>query len=285
MFQKKRIRRNKPRRPKKGLRVQFNGMWPLLKGLVSIAGIIFMSLLFILGYDVVTQARFFNAKQIVVTGNKQLSEKAVLQCAQVSKGMNIFSLNLHVARKRLLSNGWVADARVGRELPDQIMVHITEHVPMAIIELADKRYFMDTRGRLFKEWHTDDGGHFPCVTGLDYADIAVPPETSGRAMGELLALAKVLRRVDSPVSFETLSRIHVDRELGFTLFGEGEVRAVRLGFGHYDKKQLRLARVMRYLEGQQGIAAFNNVDLSNEKYVIVAPVWGENMPDKTIRRS
>ncbi len=108
-------------------------------------GLVCMGLLFILGYDIMTQGRMFAAREIAVLGNRQLSEARVLSLAGIDPGVNIFAVNLSLARKRLISDGWIAEARVGREIPDRLVIRVREHVPQAILDLG-KKYVMSREG-------------------------------------------------------------------------------------------------------------------------------------------
>ena len=252
-------------------------------GAVFFIGVIAVSLLFILGHDFVTQCRLFNAKRIVVDGNQRLSTGEVLRIAQVIPDMNIFALNLNVARKRLLANGWVAEATVRRELPDGIVVRITENVPMAVLDLGNP-YIVDRKGVIFKAWETSDGDKLPRVTGLNYADIRTDACRPNEEMDDFLDLIKVLER-GRTMSYRAVSRIHVDKDTGLTLFTSGPVKIVRFGFKPFEKKYQRLSMLMGYLKRENKIQAFKSVDLANENYIVASPVWEETNPEKTIRRS
>ena len=85
-----------------------------IKTTAVVTALLVVSFLFIFSYDFTTQCDYFRADRLMVTGENRLSEKQVLQQAQIKKGRNIFSLNLSKARKRLLAHSWIVEAEVSR---------------------------------------------------------------------------------------------------------------------------------------------------------------------------
>jgi cell division protein FtsQ len=285
LFHKKKTRKNRSKVSRKKFRQRrLFHLRALFQGMLFITGVALMSIMFILGHDMITQGNLFNAKRIEVSGNHRVSKEEVLRLAQVTPQMNIFSLNLNVARKQLLSNGWVADAKVRRELPDGIVIHIEENEPVALLDLG-RSYVIDRAGVIIKEWEATDKNDLLRVTGLDYSDILTDSCRPSDSMDDFLDLIKALQSENSTMPFQTLSRIHVDRDVGLTLYAQGLIKTVNFGFKNYDKKLQRLCVILNYLERQKEILSFNSVDLANENNIVAVPLWEEKTPDKTIRRS
>ena len=61
-----------------------------------------VSFVYIFCHDFLTQHDYFRAKTLVVIGANLLSEKEILTQVQIKNGVNILSVNLATARKRLL---------------------------------------------------------------------------------------------------------------------------------------------------------------------------------------
>ena len=286
LFQKKRTRKNRTKASKKKFRQrQLQRLRLFIQGLCLISGLVFTSLLFVLGHDMVTQGNLFNAERIVVTGNNRLTKEEVLRVANITPKMNIFSLNLNVVRKRLLSNGWVAEAKVRRELPDGLVVDIKENEPLALLNLG-REYAISKTGVIFMEWTTSDTHGLFRVTGLDYSDILIESCRPSDSMDGFLDLIKVLQQNKNVMPIQNLLRIHVDRDLGLTLYTRGPINRIAFGFKNYEQKFDRLCTLMDYLKHQEQICAFDPIDLTNENYIVANPVWKvENASDNTIRRS
>ena len=119
-----------------------------LKMVTAIAVLLLISSAFIFSHDFLTQCDYFNAESLNVTGAHRISDRQVVKQAQISGGMNILSVNLETARERLLANPWIAEAEVSRELPDGIRIPITEHQPLAVLDLG-RKYLINVKGEIF----------------------------------------------------------------------------------------------------------------------------------------
>jgi cell division protein FtsQ len=245
-------------------------------------GIFCLSLLFIFGHDIITQGRMFTARHIEVLGIRQLSESHVLSLAGIQPEANIFQVNLSLARKRLLSDGWIAEARVGRVIPDGLVVRVREHEPAVILDLGEK-YLMSRAGTIIKKWEETDASGFPLVTGLDYSDLPLddPP---GRSFDALLTVLSVARKASGPLSLDRIERIDLDRDLGVTLHAAGPVKTARIGFGKYREKYDRIDRLMGFLTPQLSDQAVEFIDIERDSRVVAGP-FPEVISGKTTRRS
>ncbi|UCD87126.1 MAG: FtsQ-type POTRA domain-containing protein [Desulfobacterales bacterium] len=129
-----------------------------------------ISLLLILAYDAVTQTSYFEAHEITVEGNKELSKQTVLKQAGLKLHENILAVNLNTIRYRLMAHPWVASAAIERALPDTIHIRVKERVPIAIVDL-DRLFYVDERGEIFKPVESSDRVRVPVVTGLSLSGI------------------------------------------------------------------------------------------------------------------
>jgi cell division protein FtsQ len=85
--------------------------------------------------------------RVDVRGSHFLSEGEVRELLGPAVGENILLIDIEALKARLRSSPWVADARVGRTLPDTLNVEIRERVPLALAE-CERLYLMDGDGGL-----------------------------------------------------------------------------------------------------------------------------------------
>lgn len=121
---------------------------------------------------------YLRAERIAVFGAGRVSETDVLQKAGLQPGMNILSVNLSLARKRLSSHPWISEAKVSLRFPPEIRIRIKEHEPLAVFEL-DEKYLANTEGEIFKKWDPLDTPMLPVVSGLRFSDVEIAGEYSG----------------------------------------------------------------------------------------------------------
>jgi cell division protein FtsQ len=261
---------------------------------VGASGVIFTSLLFVFVHDVFTQSEHFQARRIYVEGARRLSTKAIIAQAGVRPGVNVLSVNLAAARKRLLAHPWIAEAQVQREIPSTLRIRVREHTAAAVVDVG-RKFLLNPRGELFKEWDSSDPNDLPVVAGLAAADlrgvdrtsaaggwtlfdssaaVSAPP-LSSRPMDAVLQVLTLGREAGSILPTRELRSIRVDRELGLTLMAYAENRAIRLGYNDYPAKYHLLRDLLAFFRTQPDVADFERIDLTDMNRVIVNPVRAE----------
>ena len=229
-----------------------------------------MSVMFIFGHDYLTQCDYFNVTRLKVEGNCRLTTAQVVHQADIQTGSNALALNLALARKRLLAHPFIADASVGRELPATIVIHIREHVPLAVLDLG-RKFIVNTHGEIFKELEDADAVNLPAVTGLTFADITVGEGPLSMPLSAVLAVLRLGRENHSVIANSSIQRIHVDREIGLTLYTADRIRAVKIGYNDYRKKFQKLESLLSYLQSHKGFLQLESIDLNNLNRIVVTP--------------
>ncbi len=243
-----------------------------LRIMVAITFVMMMSIIFVLGYDFFTQCDYFRASTIEVKGYKSLSKKEVIEQSQINIGQNILSVNLSTVRKRLLSHSWISEAEVRRELPNSIYIGIKEHEPLAILDIG-RKFIINTHGTVFKEWKPSDTNNLPIINGLDFSDLNVPDGEFRSIPFE--AVMNVLQFGQNPESIlynRLIKKIHVDREIGLTLYAFNPTKAIKIGYDNYPGKYDRLKSVFLYLKNKQNFSGFNSIDLINLNRIVLNSV-------------
>ncbi len=268
-----------------------------VKLMLLMAGLIGTSLLLILVYDAVTQSPYFEAKKITVEGCRELSRERILKLTRLKLHDNILSVNVKTLRQTLVADPWIAEAEIERTLPDEIHIRVRERVPIAIIDL-EGLYYLDENGEIFKPAEASDKAMGPIVTGLSLVGFDFENPWGSRLFKSVMEALHLCRRHDSVIPFAALHRVHVDRDLGLTLYAtlapydslampmctpavagsvEGRTRAglnpaaIKVGFGKYESKFSRLRDMVFYLKRQDGFLNLQYVDLDDTDRVVVRP--------------
>ena len=230
-----------------------------------------MSIIFIFGYDLLTQCDYFRANSIIVKGTNRLSKNQIINHIGIDAGRNIFSINLSATRKRLLAHPWIADAEVRRELPDEINIRIKEHKPLAIIDLS-RKFLINNHGEIFKELAASDPGNLPVIIGLEFSDLDVSGKFRSIPFNAVMDVLQLGRKSGSIIPNRLLKVIRVDREIGITLYAFNGIKAIRLGYNNYPDKYERLKNVLFYMEKGDMFLDFDTIDLNNLDRIVVNPV-------------
>nr|HID59904.1 FtsQ-type POTRA domain-containing protein [Desulfobacterales bacterium] len=268
---RKRVRKNfyKNSRAKRWKKVKERFVL-IFKTFLITAAVCLLSLLYILVYDTLTQSSYFNARLILVEGNKRLSQDEVLRQGRLSLGENILAINLSEVRKRLLAHPLIFSANVRRKLPDTIYIRIRERVPVARFDFG-QTYFLDSRGEVFGYCDQLRKVEVPLITGLEISDIT---SAENRSTG-FKSVMKVLRlsRLDGSIlPLSSIGRIHVDQDLGLTIFMRNSDTKIRLGLGHYQAKFNRLRDVLCYLKRGDKVIYPRSIDVEDVDRVVVKPI-------------
>jgi cell division protein FtsQ len=245
----------------------------VLAGISIISG---MSLVFIFGYDVLTQCDYFRAQTISIDGESRLTAKEILDTARIDKGVNIFSVNLQMIRKRLLANFWIAKADVYRDFPGTIAIRITEQKPSAVLDFG-RYFFVNDKGEIFKETSAEEAKGLPVVSGIDYPDWKISDMPGTPIFSSVMEVLRLGGSAGGVIPNRIIKKIHVDREMGLTLETTGPVQKIELGYGSYGIKYNRLARILSYIDRTDNSQAIQTIDLRNPDRIVACPV-NEKLP-------
>jgi cell division protein FtsQ len=260
--------RHKPRQsPVAALAVHLTGLAVWVRGVLML---VVMALGFLFGHDLLTQCDYFATRRVEVEGVERLSTGDMVQLARIAHGTNTLSVNLELARQRLLTHPWIAEAQVRRELPDGIAIHIREHHALALVELG-KRFLLNERGEIFKEWQETDPAELPLIRGLAFSDLSAVNRPRSATFAAVMQLLELGRDPQAVIPNQELASILVDHEMGLTLTTQGGSRTIKLGYDEYPAKLQKLKAVIAFLESRADLAGTQRIDLVNLNRVVVNP--------------
>jgi cell division protein FtsQ len=237
--------------------------------LLALMGVILaVSALFMAGYAAVTSTAYFSTQSIAIEGQSRLSRQVILSQAAIREGDNLLAVNLKLVRKRLLAHPWIAAARVAREIPETISIAVTEHAPLAVLDLG-RKFLLNTHGRIFKEYGPDDPGNLPLVTGIAYGDISLGDDALGPNMAAVLKVIQVSKAKKSALPYDRIKEIHMDAEMGITLYVWDNRRTVKLGLDGYAAKYERIRQLLPYLRQDKRWRTFTAIDANNPDRIVV----------------
>jgi cell division protein FtsQ len=183
----------------------------------------------------------FAVTEIVVTGQHQRTAAAILEEAELAKGVNVFTVNLDRARTRLLADPWISEATLARRLPGTLWVEVTERDLGALVVLR-QTYLASRDGVIFKKFELGDPTDLPIITGLDPDSVAEDRPGAEATLRRALDLASDYER--TPLGQrDPLQEIHVGADGGFTLLVGKEGLSLALGTPPFRRKLEEAGRV------------------------------------------
>lgn len=231
--------------------------------------VLVMSLIFMFGHDMVTQCDYLKAKTVSVTGNSRISTIEIKRIADIYEGKNILSVNMVLARKKLLAIPWIKKVDIRRDFPSGMTIHVDENHPKAIADFG--RFFLiNAEGSVFMEVKPSDFPGLPVIHGVAYAQWS-PEQGQTRAFRSVMSVLNLAEKGAGPFNIEDLKQIDVDPETGVTLTTETAVEKIQLGFEKYNKKLNQLSKILALPETIRRYSAFYMMDLRNPERVVAKP--------------
>ena len=88
----------------------------------------------------------FSVRHVTVTGVEQMNELRVYERALAQRDQPMPLVDVAALREELLALPWVKDARVSRQLPDNLAIDIVERTPRAVLAGPGKLTLIDNEG-------------------------------------------------------------------------------------------------------------------------------------------
>lgn len=107
----------------------------------------------------------FEVRQIEVRGLENVNELKVYEIVLAEKDRSMPLVDLYALRQELVQFGWIADARISRQLPDRLIVDIIEHKPHALWQNGNKLVLIDKQGRVLEKLKKGHGFDLPLIRG------------------------------------------------------------------------------------------------------------------------
>jgi cell division protein FtsQ len=103
------------------------------RGTVAAASLLTLGL-GVLGF---VHSPYFAADHISVEGAMRLAPEQVLRIGGIERGQNVVTLDTTAIEGRLEADPWISSASVTTDLPDTVVVRISERVPVACVPTHD----------------------------------------------------------------------------------------------------------------------------------------------------
>lgn len=250
-------RARKAKGPKRAsrFRIMAAGVRTKLQGLRAAASIVFVvaasiALAWGIKQHVVTSPRFA-VKNIRVEGTVKRTPEQVSETAGLTIGMNIFSVDLISARRRLLQDPWIATAEVSRQLPATLSISLTEREAAAVVAVDADLYLCTHEGELFKKLETDDPIGLVVISGLTGAQVANDRKSAiSRVRSALELLGQYEQR--GPARQHPVQEVNLGEDGSARMVVGRSAVTLEMGHAPYRTKVLRAARVLREVQRQKG---------------------------------
>ncbi|OGP32315.1 MAG: hypothetical protein A2073_02160 [Deltaproteobacteria bacterium GWC2_42_11] len=216
-------------------------------------------------YNELLNAPFLQIKEVNINGVMRVSKGEVLELMGITPGDNIIAVDADEIRERVERHPWIKTVKVGRRMPDKILVEIKERVPFAIINL-DALYLIDDGGSVFKRVSIEDDVDLPVISaGISKDELEGDEEVSKLVIGAIDLISLISGKIY--FSIDRLSEIKIDPVYGLTLYIMDSGTRIEIGHNNFEEKLNRLDRVINELGNNT--QAVETIDLNYGERVVV----------------
>jgi cell division protein FtsQ len=180
------------------------------------------------GGSFIARSSYFVLQDIRFEGCKNVNPEELMKLAHLRQGNNILTVNLQKISQTIVANPWVKNVRIERNFPHQLMIKITERVPV-VLAMQDDLFLVDREGNLFKKVERQDNIDMPVITGLPLSE----PNTL--RIKELFNFLETADRMGI-FPFNTVSEVHVDGDYGITVYTLTENIPIQMDLKNYTGK-------------------------------------------------
>ncbi len=204
-------------------------------------------------YTYVFQTDYFSVDEVVVTGLVTLKEEDLKSYFNVQAGNNTFRLDLQEISKNLMANSWLETVSVRRELPNRLIIDVTERKPFAKILAHGKVFLVDMKGSIISEVKKQNYKSLPIIGGLS---IEKPDKESKESLvvpGIFMTALKLLKFVQKTnLLQEPIAGIRIDNRYEMAMITQGRRMEVRVDTQHLTNGLSRLGAIFDYanMEGK-----------------------------------
>ncbi len=206
-------------------------------------------------------------EHVVFDGAHHAGPGALRHLAELQNGTTLWSADLESVATGVERHPWVRSARVSRQWPDTLVVHVEERVPVAVLHYGDV-YYVDADGVPFLKGQLPSYD-YPNLTGIDPGLERRHPSLPNLVVRDALALIDALE-ASGLTTTDAISEVSFSQTRGFTV----HVERSRVLFGLSDtEKQLdRLSTLVS--RGEVELSQPLWVDLAPSTVAIVRPLDG-----------
>jgi cell division protein FtsQ len=115
--------------------------------------------------DAVANTAGFRVAAIALSGNQQITREEILATAGITGRKSLLFFDVEVARAKLKTNPWIADATVLKLYPGRLQISITERKPFALWQINGKVSVVADDGTVLEPYVARRFARLPFVVG------------------------------------------------------------------------------------------------------------------------
>lgn len=206
--------------------------------------------------------------KVTVEGNRIVETNEILQLANVKKGSPMYDLDLAAIQRDVVSNFFLKDAIVERDLPSTIRITVAERSPIILVNRNEILY-LDEDGVVLPHSISKETFDLPILSGiptgvpLKAGSTIVNPDVQEAL--KILTAAKVV----SKEMYNLISEVHLRSGGDIVLYAAEWGVPIIVGHGEVASKMVRLEQFWNDVVQERGSQNLQYVDLRFDDQIVV----------------
>ena len=221
--------------------------------------IMIIIVLIILGCAYLCTSEQFNIKNIIITGNNQLSQEEIYNLTNIKLNDNIFLTFSIIEKVRLKQNPYIEDAKITKIYPNQIKIEIVERTKeFQILTESGMYIFIDQQGNILD--NALEKSNYITITGFEITEERAK-EITRLEENDLEKMENILHILDEAQKIEIKDKItQISTKEEYILYLEEQNIIINLGnvtSTTIHEKMLYVQAILEKEEGKKGTIFVN----------------------------
>lgn len=211
-------------------------------------------------YHALLDGPWFRLQEVRISGLERVERREILDALGVPRNASLLTVEVAERAEAVGALPWLRASTVKVELPNRIVVEVTERVPFAVI-FADRFLVMDREGNLFAEAAVNAHPTLPLVSGFSGAGLKVGDRLPPEPLDAFQRLMAALSASQGWFPMNQISECRWHGEEGFILYTTVKAIPIELGWDDYELKLGRLQKVLGQLSQRNLLESVTRIDL------------------------
>ena len=170
-------------------------------------------------------------------------------------------------RRRVASQLYVERVAVSRNVPDGIIIEVTEREPVAILP-AGRLLAIDAEGRVLPEARGEALFDLPVLTGIPVPELVPGRRVESPGVRQALSLIHMAEHSDEEL-YRRISEVHIRADGGLLVYTTESSVPVLFGSGDLARKLVTFDGFWKSIVSRRGVTALRSVDMRFADQVVV----------------
>lgn len=231
---------------------------------VFLVALFVVSFLFLSLYEYLLTSDHIKLEEVTFKGADEHLKRELLERSKLNFDLSLLAINLHDLKQRMENHPWVRSVQIKKHFPHGLVVQVNKESILALIA-AEKYYYMNIYGEVFKELDPSDNVDYPIVTGIS-GDFS-------KEQDKLKLAAQILNHSENdsgPWSLKDLSEIHVGPGGTVDLYSLSYAAVVKFKGSEHHLKKDELKKVLTHLKRNGLIKIVKTIDFNYREGAVVS---------------